>query len=337
MNHSTKTKRTGLMALGLSLAMLTGYCPTLQAQDDFGKGRISGTVADEAGAPLAGALITARSSNSKTSLQGKTDKKGRFSITGLGTGIWRVTAALEGYREAFQDRSVSQLNANPPFSLVLKKAVPSTAAAPDVKTQAEADRANALLDQGRYGEALAAFQDLSAKHPEVLQLSLNIGTCLLKMDLLDGAEAEFKAVLDKALPAAGDEKKDLASGVKALSGLGEVAARRGDMEAAKGHFARALELAPQDHLSALNIGEVLFSNQNVEEAITYYELAARIKKDWPKPHLRLGYAYLNRGKYDKSLDSFNKFLELDPQSPEAAQVKNMIETLGKLKKWALRA
>jgi tetratricopeptide (TPR) repeat protein len=202
----------------------------------------------------------------------------------------------------------------------------------DKDAQKVFDQGNVLLNQGNYDEALTAFEQFLAKYPEIYQVHLNIGTCYLKKGDLDKAEEEFKLVLDKVMAAQGDYKKDAASSVRALSGLGEIAVRKGDFETAKKNFSQALDVSPQDQVAAYNVGEIFFSNQQIDDAIKYLELATQIKKDWSKPYLRLGYVYLNKGDFTKSLESFNKFIELDPSSPDVPQVKNIIETIEKMKK-----
>jgi regulator of sirC expression with transglutaminase-like and TPR domain len=44
----------------------------------------------------------------------------------------------------------------------------------------------------------------------------------------------------------------------------------------------------------------------------------------------LGYAYLNKGEYQKAINSLKKFLELAPENPEAENIKNLIPSLEKL-------
>ncbi len=48
--------------------------------------------------------------------------------------------------------------------------------------------------------------------------------------------------------------------------------------------------------------------------------------------MKLGYVSLNKGDFDKSLEYFYKFLEMDPESPEAHQIKNIIATIEEMKK-----
>jgi tetratricopeptide (TPR) repeat protein len=311
----------------MSFLALAGF-----SQQDLGKGRISGNVVDENGAPVEGALIVAQSLRSDTKLEGKSDSKGKFAVAGLGTGDWRVIASKEGYASASLDMNVRQLGTNPPVTFTLKKMSGTAAVASNKEALAMLDQGNSLLTQENYDQALALFTEFQGKYPDVYQVHLNIGTCYLRKGDLDKAEAEFNLVLDKTVETHGDLKTDPQVSLRAITGLGEVALRRGDFEAAQKRFAQALDISPQDEAAAYNVGELLFSNQKIDEAIRYLELATQIKKDWPKPYLKLGYVYLNKGDFAKSLENFNTFIQLDPNNPEVAQVKNIIDTIEKMKK-----
>lgn len=316
----------------LAMILISAFILPAAGQDDLGKGRISGIVVDESGAPVEGALVEAQSLRSETKLEGKSDSKGKFAIAGMGTGNWRITATKDGYGSSSLDMNIRQLGTNPPITFTLKKVSGVAAAATNKEVLALLEQGNTLLAQENYDQALQVFEEFLGKNPEIYQVHLNIGTCHLKKGDLDKAEAEFKLVLDKTLEAHGDLKKDTDVSLRATTGLGEVALRRGDLDAAQKYFAQAVDISPQDETAAYNVGELLFSNQKIDEAIRYLELATQIKNDWPKPYLKLGYVYLNKGDFAKSLENFQTFLKLDPESPEAPQVKNMIETIEKMKK-----
>ena len=318
-----------LAVCGLFVALLAAFA---SGQEDMGKGRITGTITDENGQPLEGVTVVAKSTRSETKLEGRSDDKGRFAIAGLGTATWRVTASLEGYQSASVEMNVRQLSQNRPISFVLKKLSGVAAFAADKDALALFDQGMGLLNQGSYDEALQAFDAFAAKHPEIYQVHLNIGTCYLKEEKWDKAESEFRLVLDKVMEAHGDLKKDADASLRASAGLGEVYLHRGDFESARTFLAQAVDISPQDEAAAYNVGELLFSNQQIDEAIHYLELAAQIKKDWPKPYLKLGYVYLNKGDFAKAAENFSAFLTLAPDSPEASQVKTILETIEKMKK-----
>jgi tetratricopeptide (TPR) repeat protein len=304
----------------------------LPAQENMGRGRITGQVVDETGAAVPAAKVVVKNLQGNTQLEGMTDKKGHFAVAGMGTGQWRVTVTKEGYISAYTDMPVSQLKPNPPLTMTMKRVAGAQALPTDEERTSLLGQGNALLEEGKFDEALAAFEQFSAKYPEIYAARLNVATTYLKMGDLDRAESEFRGVLDKAVQAQGEAGKDKEISLLALSGLGELALKRGDFTAAQESFRRALEISPEDAAAAYNVGEIFFSNQKVDEAIPYFELAARIKKDWPKAYHRLGLVYLNKGDFDKALENLRKFVELDPLNPEAANVKATIAAVEKMKK-----
>lgn len=322
--------RTLSFIIGLSLIVL-GSVPTA-AQEGMGRGRVSGDIKDESGAAIEGALVSAQSLQGNAKFETQTDKKGHFALAGFGTGMWRFTISKEGYTALVQDVAVHQLKTNAPMSLIMKKSSGLAGLQSDKAGLESIDKGNALIAEGKYDEALALFESFLVKYPEVYQARLNLASACLKKDDTQRAETEFKAVLEKAQPADPLAKKDDMAAMRALSGLGETALKTGDFDSAQKYFARALEISPEDEAAAYNVGEILFSNQKNDEAIRYFEMAVKIKPTWPKPYYKLGLVYLNTGEYPKALENLNKFLELDPQNPEAPTAKNIIATLEKMKK-----
>lgn len=306
--------------------------PLTFAQEHMGKGRISGIVIDDKGQPLEEVLIVVESLKYKTKLQGYSDKKGNFAVAGMGTGSWRVNATKKGYSSSYVQMNVRQLRRSPPITFTLKKMVGFAALMADEDSFQLLDKGNLLAQEGKHDEALEVFEEFLTKYPEIYQVHLNIGNCYLENGELDKAEAEFNLILDKTMETFGDYKKDTATTLRAFSGLGEIYIQKEDFETSQKYFSQALEISPEDEVAAYNVGEVFFSHQKVGEAIKYFELAIQIKKDWSKPYLKIGYACLNKGDFDKSLEYFNKFIEMDPENPKVPKVKNIIATIEKIKR-----
>ena len=83
----------------------------------------------------------------------------------------------------------------------------------------------------------------------------------------------------------------------------------------------------KDPKKLFEMGEQLLENDELENAIRCFYLVTQQKSDWSAPYLKLGYAYFNLGNNQKALEYFKKFLELDPKSPEALTIKEMVEIL----------
>lgn len=313
------------------IVTLLGLALALAAQDDRGRGRISGNVVDETGAAIQGAAVVAESTGSGTRIDGKTDKKGHFALMGLGTGAWRISASKDGFIAAGTEIQVSQIKTNPPVALTLKNASGLEALKADDAGRELLERGGEMLKTGRYDDALAAFEEFARKYPDLYAVRLNIGAVYAERGDLDKAEAEFRGVLDKDAGSPEGLKAHKETAVRALSGLGEAALKRGDLAAAQDHFRRILEISPEDQAAAYNVAEIFFSNQRIDEAISYFEQAARIKKDWPRIYHRLGLAYLNKGDLDKAAENLKKFIELDPSSPDAANVAAALAAIDKAK------
>ena len=108
-------KRTAILACSLLLAAVTGF-----AQAGLGKGRLSGSVLDETGKPVANAVITVEFENSGKKIKTTCSQKGEWALLGLGTGRCNVMAMAEGFFSATMQVTVSQLQRNAPVNFVLK-------------------------------------------------------------------------------------------------------------------------------------------------------------------------------------------------------------------------
>jgi len=317
--------------LSLFIVIVLCFTSFILAQAGRGTARISGVVKDEQGNGIKSAKILIQFLEDEQVMREITvDKKGEWAIMGLGTGTWRVTASAEGYISVYKDVYIQQLERNPRITLVLKKTIqPDQPMIEDESTLGLLEKTNQLFTEKKYDEAIALLKQFLEINPNVYQAFIDIGDCYREKGELEQALEEYNKVLEQA-------KKDELMGkemtAKALARIGECYMRKEDFETAQDYFKLSIESYPENEILAYNVGEIYFSNQRIDEAIYYFELSTQIKSDWGLPYLKLGYAYLNKGDYEKAKLNLNKFLELDPESPEAPTVKNMIDYLEKIKK-----
>lgn len=298
------------------------------AQAGRGTARIGGVVVDDDGNPINSAKIVIYfQGKEEISRQAKSNKKGRWSIMGLGSGDWRVTASAEGYIPTYLDINISQIKVNPTITLTLKKVKTSESSIiEDESSLALLEQASQLFEQGKYTETIDLCRKFLEKNPQAYQAHLNIGDCYREMGELDKAIAEYTLVLEKSEEDKLTGKKITA---KALSSIGDIHLKKGNLEKAQSYFRQSIEVSPEDEIITYNVGEIYFSNQKIDEAIYYFELSTRIKPDWSDPYLKLGYVYLNKGDKEKALVNFQKFLELEPDSERSQIARGILETLKK--------
>ena len=301
--------------------LVAAFAATASAQT----GRVGGLVKDDAGQPIKGATVTAENPNaSPNSFTATTDDKGRFSIIGLRTGQWTFTAQAPGFATESGKLNVQTIGApNPPLSFTLKKGGAGPAAgalggmaAKDL--QAELSAADALYNQQKWDEAVAAYRAIMTKAPSLSVINLQIA-----------AAYRNKKDYDAALAAYNDLLKADANNDKAKIGIGMTNLEKGDIEAAEKTLQTAAQSTNATREVFYNLGEVEFAKGKTDEAVAAYTRAAQMDPRWGKPVFALGKVALNKGDTKGAIDAFSKVVEIDPSSPEAAQAKAVVEQLKK--------
>jgi tetratricopeptide (TPR) repeat protein len=297
-----------------------------------GMARINGKVLDEAENPIPDANIHVISIEiagkrvEKFEKNTTTNDEGVWKMAGLPSGYVKIEVTAEGFIPTSKNVEVSQININPQIILHMKKAEEFIGQGED--TSGIFDEGNILFKQGKFDEAITSYQGFLEKNPTAYQVRFNIGNCYREKNELDAAQQEFEAVLEKADMEEGPEALKIQA--KALAAIGELYVMRDDIEKAREYFTHSLERNSQDEILAYNVGEILFSNAKMDEALEYFTMAATIKPNWPEAFLKLGYVHLNKTEYDKAKENFNKFLELDSDHPQAQSVRGILDYLEKM-------
>jgi tetratricopeptide (TPR) repeat protein len=219
---------------------------------------------------------------------------------------------------------------NPKVVLVMKKLESLEASViKDETSLAFIDRANQLFNEKNYDEALSFLQQFLEKNPAAYQIHVLVGDCYREKGDLDKAIESYNRAIEEAKK---DEKMGKEITAKALAGIGNCHLKKGDFETAQSFFRQSIDTYPDNEALAYNVGEIFFSSQKLDEAIQYFTIATQIKPDWAPPYYKLGLVNLNKADYEKAREHLKKFLELEPDSELAAQVKNILNELEKIKK-----
>jgi len=318
--------RTAKTALSIAAAIVLLAGPAL-SQAGHGKGRLGGTLLDPDSQPVAGVKLTLSfSQNKNTKFEDTTGKKGEWSFIGLGTGDWVLSGSVPGYQPIEQTISVSQLAVNPKVQIVLKKPEKSTGMVQDEKSIELLEQGNQLFKDGKHDEAIAAYEQLLQANPGLYQIKVSIADCHREKGEYDKAIALYNEVITLS---ASDAVMGKEMEAKSLAGIGNCYLKQGDLEKAQGYFQKSIDSSPKDEVLAYNVGEIFFSNQGLDQAIRYFELAAQIKPTWPDPFYKLGYVYLSKADNAKAAESFEKFLALEPEGERAAMAKNVLSFIKK--------
>ncbi|HUE88633.1 MAG TPA: tetratricopeptide repeat protein [Vicinamibacterales bacterium] len=315
MRHAQKL----LTAFALAAALIVSALPAA-AQT----GRVGGTIKDDKGQPIKGATVTAENpQSSPSSFTTTTDDRGRFSIIGMRSGTWKITASAPGFMPAGGNVPIRTIGApNPPVDITLAPGASApTGALAGVDTkelQAELQKAEDLLNAQQYDEAIAAYNAILTKTPALTMINLQVGRAYrLKKDY-DSALGVYEKMLE-AEP--NNERAKIEIGMTYLE--------KGDFAAAETALAEAAQSVSASREVFYNLGEVKFAKGETDEAMTWYKRASDMDPNWGKPLFKLGLGHLQKGDTKAAIETFEKVIAVDPNSQEAGMAKATVEQLKK--------
>ncbi len=307
------------------LALVTLWVAVMAASAWAQAGRLAGIVLDENGDPMPGATVTAENPDAaRPRLEQQTDDSGRFSMIGLVSGRWTVTAETEGYHPGTVTAQVRQGNM-PMVELrltrvrsALELALGATALEGLDPAQLEEDLAAAdgLFNAQQYSEALEIYQTLLTLLPQLTNLYLQIGHSYQGLEQYDQAIAAYEALL-----------KEDPDNQEAKASIGRTNLATGDFEAARamlGETASGLDASRED---LYNMGELTFAKGDTEEAAGWYEKAHMKDPAWGKPLFKLALVALNKGDTETAVSFFEQVVDAEPDSEEAAQASGFLQQL----------
>lgn len=116
---------------------------------------------------------------------------------------------------------------------------------------------------------------------------------------------------------------------QAWLGIGSALNEQKSYDAAQKALARSLDLKPNSAEAHYEMARTLFGLQKLEPAETEAQRAIELNKDYVSPHLLMGSIYLGESDPDEALVEFREALRLEPDGPQAAEVKQTIAEIEK--------
>jgi protein O-mannosyl-transferase len=111
-------------------------------------------------------------------------------------------------------------------------------------------------------------------------------------------------------------KKYEANSVAHLN-LGNVLAKRDEIDQAIQHYLRAVELKPDFFKALCNVGSHFLERGELEKAIHYYSDALKINPDHAGAHFKLAEAFAEKGKLNEAIEHNLMAISLQPDYPMA--------------------
>jgi TolA-binding protein len=283
-------------------------------------GRIGGVVKDDKGESIKGATIIAENENIGSSFTATTDDKGRFIMIGLRAGTWRFIAQAPGFAPEGGQMAVRTGSPNPPITFALRRTGPAWTgamagiAAKDI--QSDLTAADALFNQKKWDEAIAAYRAIAGRSPALSVINLQIAVAYRNKKDYDGALAAYNALL------AIDPNNE-----KAKVGISLTSLERGDVQTAEDTLLKAASASSAGRDVFYNLGELKSSKRETDEATKWYEKASTADPSWGKPLYKLGMLALNKGDTQNAAKLFDRVIAVDPISPEAALAQASLDRL----------
>ena len=268
-------------------------------------GGVRGKVLDDKGQPLEGVAIKLEfQGGMNLAFDSKTNKRGEYMQIGLRPGNWKFTYTKEGFAVFSSPARVSLGDATvlPDVKMVNAKAAAAAATGAD-DIQKQFGDAVAKLQGGDNDGAIAAFEALIAKSPNLAEAYYNKG--FAQYQKKDYAAAEV--TLKKALETRADysDARVLLSNVYTTQGLKD----------------KALEImtsggSSSDPKQLYNLALALLNSGKNEEATAAFLKAEAADAANPEIQYFLATAALNAGKTDECITRLEKYLTMGPRSDQ---------------------
>jgi tetratricopeptide (TPR) repeat protein len=169
------------------------------------------------------------------------------------------------------------------------------------------ERAHQMYNEGNYDGALATLREGLALYPNAVELHIGVGYARLARDEFAWARRSFEEalVLDP-------EHED------GLAGLGETLLKFGQSDAAKRTFAHIRALGYDDDIELmLQVGRALFREDEMDDALEYFEVAVRQAPDNAEAVSLVGYTEHRLGRDADAVNTLKRALKVDPDFTEA--------------------
>jgi len=214
----------------------------------------------------------------------------------------------------------------------------------------------------RLGEALLKTDDVAGAEPELKQ-ALSMDPTLVGLNFDMGMLYIKKSRLMQAIPYFEKEREMVPDSVAILQNLAKAYVDTEQYDKAVPVYEHLIEMDPSNiefygSLAAVykeldepakemevyqrmgdqdpsgmafyNLGNLMFNKNEMQQAADAYTKAIAAAPDNAGAHYQLGMTYVNLAKFKEAVKELEKFVELKPKDPKAAEAKSMVAELKKM-------
>ena len=301
--------------VGTSVLLVLFLAGVALAQGYKGQGRFSGTVTDKEGKPLEAVKVKLFCVRGQSGFETETDKEGEWKANYVRGGPWDIDFEKPGYMPKKISTQINEFAKNRPIEIKLEK-MEGLAITEAIK--AELVKGNALFDEEKYEEAIAAYQNIIAANPEAYIVFKNIGNCYFQMQKYAEAEAAYQKILEKE-----------PQNAEAMLLIGNCYSNRGENEKAMEWYNKIDFEKISDPMVLFNIGSTFYQQSKLDLALKYYKRAVELQADFLDAIYELGLVHLAMNNSADAAAAFESYLKYDSDSERAGQVKGFLEFLKK--------
>jgi carboxypeptidase family protein len=183
----------------IALAIFVTSCLAAATPAAAQTGRAAGLVRDSSGHPLRGVIVRATNPQAHPAeVTSTTDSRGRWAMIGLSGGTWKFDVEATGYLAAGMELPVRSAG-TPPVTFTLTRDPGPIPGALDKKIDEQLSDANSLRDQGRFDQAIMAYQDIRLKNPKLSTVNLVLADTYRRKAAQEKDPAARRALLDIAV------------------------------------------------------------------------------------------------------------------------------------------
>lgn len=272
---------------------------------------VKGVITDGEGMPVPDAKISFYDPDTGHKFNVQSDKEGRFIKAGIIPAVYRVTVKKEGFIP-MESQARIRFGYTEEMTITLRK-VP-----PKLENDKNLAKGIELFGEGKYNEAIESFEKVVEKFPDNIEGYYNLGLSYLRKGDVDPAIASFEKAAElnpEALPI--------------FLALGEAYFSKGENEKAIESYQQAITIDPENPGAHYNLGMVYYKLNRTEHALLSFDKCIEFAPENATAHYQAGLASIKNGDLKRAIEYLDTFLKLEPDAPEAGQVKAIIEELKK--------